>query len=58
MSAKGVYFAYFSGANLIRHALPWAVPQSGQRFRGQSLRTLLRYRDMPFGLDWHIACKL
>jgi hypothetical protein len=42
----------------IRRALPWAVPQSGQRLEGQRLRTLLRYRDIPFGLDWHIACKL
>lgn len=29
------------------HALPWAVPQSGQRLEGQRLQTLWRHRDIP-----------
>src|SRR5271166_3922061 len=42
----------------IRGALPRAVPQCGQRLARQRLPTLWRYRDILFGIDWHIACKL
>ena len=51
-------FAYFPRSRPGLHALPWAVPQSGQRLERQRSQTLWRYRDIPFGLDWHIACKL
>jgi hypothetical protein len=40
------------------HALPWSVPQSGHVFEGERTQILWFYRDIPFGLDWHIACKL
>jgi len=41
-----------------RHALPWAVPQSGRVFKGQRMQILWFYMDILFDLDWHIACKL
>ena len=45
LSLQRAIFSYVPCASLpFRHALPWAVPQSGQRLEGQRLRTLWRYR--------------
>src|ERR1019366_2455348 len=41
------------------HALPWAVPPSGQKLAGQRLRTLLCFRGIPFVSigTWHANCR-
>ena len=55
---KYVNLACFPGASLYSACPAYGSASIWAQARKTKIATSWRYRDIPFGLDWQMACKL